>query len=63
MSVAVTVPNGAVPQVPLQKSVVREKVNVFADADVARPQQDSKAIDSTWTGLMSFILSKETRFP
>jgi hypothetical protein len=37
MSVAVTVPNGAVPQVPLQKSDVRLKLIVAAEAEVAVP--------------------------
>jgi hypothetical protein len=41
MSVAVTVPNGPVPQVPLQKSDVREAVSVAADAEVSRPPVDA----------------------
>src|SRR6516162_1814606 len=41
MSVASTFPNGAVPQVPVQKSDVRGKSSVAADAEVITPTETS----------------------
>jgi hypothetical protein len=56
MSVVVTVPNGLVPQVPLQKSDVRGKFSVAADAEVITPTETSAVVRIRDDALISCLL-------